>query len=160
MEEEVIVSHGTRQKIVHCITDNSFPYSKLGGEDYEPQSPTSDIPTWKRNVRNILQYRKKTGEIKWNGEAHYLLSGRGNNVMIQINASEAQPRLYDLIEETGLSHKPLIISGKQSNAVLISEEDWESVQETLYLLSIPNMRKSIREGLSTPTEECAKELDW
>ena len=80
--------------------------------------------------------------------------------MIQINASEAQARLYDLIEETGLSHKPLIISGKKSNAVLISEEDWESVQETLYLLSIPNMRKSIREGLSTPTGECAKELDW
>ena len=80
--------------------------------------------------------------------------------MIQINASEAQPRLYNLIEETRLSHKPLIISGKKSNAVLISEEDWESVQETLYLLSIPNMRESIREGLSTPTGECAKELDW
>jgi prevent-host-death family protein len=80
--------------------------------------------------------------------------------MIQINASEAQSRLYDLIDETGLSHKPLVISGKNANAVLISEEDWESLQETLYLLSIPNMRESIREGLSTPTEECAKELVW
>ncbi|OQX21216.1 MAG: antitoxin [Desulfobacteraceae bacterium IS3] len=80
--------------------------------------------------------------------------------MIRINASDAQSRLYDLIDETGLSHKPLIITGKKSNAVLISEEDWESVQETLYLLSVPKMRESIREGLSTPTDECAKELDW
>lgn len=51
-------------------------YSKLDSEDYEPQSPTSDIPKWKRNIRNVLQYRKKTGEIKWNGEAHYLLFER------------------------------------------------------------------------------------
>jgi len=80
--------------------------------------------------------------------------------MMLINAIEAQSRLYDLIDETGLSHKPVIIAGKKTNAVLISEEDWESVQETLYLLSIPNMRESIREGLRTPTDECAKELDW
>ena len=80
--------------------------------------------------------------------------------MLPINASEAQTKLYDLIDETGLSHKPVIITGKNSNAVLISEEDWESVQETLYLLSIPNMRESIREGLSTPLKECTKELDW
>ncbi len=80
--------------------------------------------------------------------------------MILINATDAQSRLYDLIDETVLSHKPVIIAGKKSNAVLISEEDWESVQETLYLLSIPNMRESIREGLRTPTDECAKELDW
>ena len=80
--------------------------------------------------------------------------------MMSINASEAKSRLYDLIEETSLSHKPLIIAGDRLNAVLISEEDWESVQETLYLLSIPNMRESIREGLRTPVEECAKELDW
>lgn len=48
-------------------------YGKLDSEDYEPQSPTSDIPKWKRKVRNVLQYMKKTGEIEWNGEAHYLL---------------------------------------------------------------------------------------
>lgn len=80
--------------------------------------------------------------------------------MTLINATDAQSKLYDLIDETRLSHKPVIIVGKKSKAVLISEEDWESVQETLYLLSIPNMRKSIREGLNTPVEECLKELDW
>jgi len=51
-------------------------YSRLDREDYEPQSPTSNITKWKRNVRNVLQYRKKTGEIEWNGEANYLLSER------------------------------------------------------------------------------------
>ncbi len=80
--------------------------------------------------------------------------------MMSINVSEAQSRLYDLIEETSLSHKPLIIAADKLNAVLISQEDWESVQETLYLLSIPNMRESIREGLRTPVAECMKEPDW
>lgn len=80
--------------------------------------------------------------------------------MISITASEAQSRLYDLINEIWLSHKPLIIAGDKLNAVLISEDDWESVQETLYLLSVPNMRESIREGLKTPIHKCAKELDW
>ncbi|QTA80312.1 Toxin-antitoxin system, antitoxin component [Desulfonema limicola] len=80
--------------------------------------------------------------------------------MLPINASEAQTKLYDLIDETAVSHKPVIITGKNSNAVLISEEDWVSVQETLYLLSIPNMRESIREGLDTPLTECEKEIEW
>ena len=43
----------------------------LDTEDFEPQSPSSDIPKWKRNVRNVLQYRKKSGEIEWDGSAHY-----------------------------------------------------------------------------------------
>ena len=80
--------------------------------------------------------------------------------MVSINALEAQLKLGDLIEEIGSSHNPIVIVGNKSNAVLISEEDWKSIQETLYLLSISNMRESIREGLNTPIEECAKELDW
>jgi len=51
-------------------------YGNLDVEDFEPQSPTSDIPKWKRNVRNVLQYRKDrkgTGEIQWDGDARYLL---------------------------------------------------------------------------------------
>jgi len=99
-------------------------------------------------------------QVKLNGTVKPIIYYLRGNKMISITASEAQSRLYDLIEETGLSHKPLIISGNKLNAVLISEDDWESVQETLYLLSIPNMRESIREGLNTPVEECVKELDW
>jgi len=46
---------------------------KLDDEDYEPQSPHSDFPKWKRNVRNVLQYRKKTGDIEWDGSGKYRL---------------------------------------------------------------------------------------
>ena len=80
--------------------------------------------------------------------------------MPTLTASEARAKLYRLIDEAASSHEPVLITGKRRNAVLISEEDWKAVQETLYLLSIPGMRESIREGMNTPIEECAKELDW
>lgn len=80
--------------------------------------------------------------------------------MTVIKASEARAKLYRLIDEAASSHEPILITGKRSNAVLVSEEDWRSIQETLYLLSIPGMRESIIEGLNTPAEECAKELEW
>ncbi|NER00588.1 MAG: type II toxin-antitoxin system Phd/YefM family antitoxin [Cyanothece sp. SIO2G6] len=77
-----------------------------------------------------------------------------------IPVSEAQQRLQDLIDVVSQSHQPITISGQNSNAVLLSETDWASVQETLYLLSVPGMRESIREGLATPIEECSEELEW
>jgi prevent-host-death family protein len=80
--------------------------------------------------------------------------------MTVIKASEARARLYRLIDEAASSHEPVFITGKRSNAVLVSEEDWRSIQETLYLLSIPGMRESIIEGFKTPVEKCATELDW
>lgn len=80
--------------------------------------------------------------------------------MKTITASEARARLYSLLDETAVSSEPVQITGKRTNAVLISEDDWRAIQETLHLLSIPGMRKSIREGLSTPIEECMESLDW
>ena len=80
--------------------------------------------------------------------------------MPTLNATEARSKLYRLIDEAGSSHEPIIIKGKRSNAVLISEDDWRSIQETLYLLNIPGMRESVRHGLATPIEECTQELDW
>ena len=80
--------------------------------------------------------------------------------MTVIKASEARARLYRLIDEAASSHEPVFITGKRSNAVLVSEEDWRSIQETLYLLSIPGMRESIVEGLKTPVEKCAGDLEW
>jgi antitoxin YefM len=80
--------------------------------------------------------------------------------MTTLTASEARSKLYRLIDEAASTHTPILITGKRSNAVLIAEEDWRAIQETLYLLSIPGMRESIREGLNTPVEECAKDLDW
>ena len=77
-----------------------------------------------------------------------------------MTVSEARANLYRLIDEAASSHQPLRIAGKRHNAVLVSEEDWEAIQETLYLLSIPGMRESIREGMDEPVEECAENLDW
>ncbi len=80
--------------------------------------------------------------------------------MKTLKASEARANLYRLIDETAESHQPIIIMGKRSAAVLISSEDWSAIQETLYLLSVPGMRESIKEGMSATLAESAKELDW
>lgn len=80
--------------------------------------------------------------------------------MPNISASEARANLYRLIDETAASHQPLLISGKRNKAVLVSEEDWQAIQETLYLLSVPGMRESIREGMETPLDRCDEDLDW
>jgi prevent-host-death family protein len=80
--------------------------------------------------------------------------------MTILSATEARSNLYRLIDQTSSSHEPIIITGKRGNAVLLSEEDWKSIQETLFLLSIPGMRESIREGLAAPTGDCQEELDW
>jgi len=80
--------------------------------------------------------------------------------MTVLKVSEARANLYQLIDETAQCHQPVTITGKRHNAVLVSEDDWRSVQETLYLVSIPGMRESIIEGMQTPVEECAEELEW
>ena len=80
--------------------------------------------------------------------------------MKTINVTKAREQLYRLLNETADSHEPIQITGKQANAVLVSEEDWRAIQETMYLLAIPGMRESIIEGLQTPVEECAEEPGW
>jgi prevent-host-death family protein len=77
-----------------------------------------------------------------------------------LNVTEARAKLYTLIDETAASHQPVIITGKRGNAVLVSEEDWNAISETLYLLSVPGMRESIKEGIEQDLSECSKELDW
>jgi prevent-host-death family protein len=77
-----------------------------------------------------------------------------------ISATEARKRLYALIDEVGDSHQPVQITGKRGNAVLLSEADWNAIQETLHLVSIPGMRESILDGLATPTEELSDQPGW
>lgn len=77
-----------------------------------------------------------------------------------VKATEARTKLYTLIDETAKTHQPIVITGKRNNAVLISEEDWNAINETLYLLSIPEMRVSIKEGMASDFSECVKDLDW
>ena len=80
--------------------------------------------------------------------------------MTILNVTEARSKLYNLIDETTSTHQPIFITGKRGNAVLLSEEDWNSISETLYLLSAPGMRESIEEGMNEPISQCSKELDW
>jgi prevent-host-death family protein len=80
--------------------------------------------------------------------------------MTTLSASEARKRLYNLVDEVKETHKPIQIVGKRSSAVLVSEEDWRAIEETLYLVSLPGMRDSIKKGLKTPVEKCYKEPGW
>lgn len=80
--------------------------------------------------------------------------------MTTLTASKARSELYQLLDKVASSHEPVQITGKRNNAVLISDEDWRSIQETLYLLSVPGMRESIRKGLKTPLKKCSKKLNW
>jgi antitoxin YefM len=80
--------------------------------------------------------------------------------MSTLPINEAQKTLPDLIDLVSQSHQPILITGKSGNAVLLSESDWSAIQETLYLLSVPGMRESIKEGLATPIDDCDRELIW
>ncbi|MFQ5647139.1 MAG: type II toxin-antitoxin system Phd/YefM family antitoxin [bacterium] len=80
--------------------------------------------------------------------------------MKTLTSNQAQIRLASLLEETAVSHEPIQITSKNFNGILISEEDWRGIQETIYLTSIPGMKDAITEGLKTPVSECDKELGW
>ncbi|MXY50974.1 MAG: type II toxin-antitoxin system Phd/YefM family antitoxin [Gammaproteobacteria bacterium] len=80
--------------------------------------------------------------------------------MAPVTAAEARANLCRLIDEAAASHQPLLISGKRNSAVLVSQDDWAATQETLYLLSAPGMRESIREGMATAIEDCDEVVDW
>ena len=80
--------------------------------------------------------------------------------MTTLNVTEARANLYKLIDETAVSHEPVIITGKRGNAVLLAEDDWNAINETLYLLSVPRMRESIIEGMQETLDNCTDKLDW
>jgi antitoxin YefM len=80
--------------------------------------------------------------------------------METLTVTQARADLYKLIEKVGTDHHPTLIVGKKGNAVLMSEEDWHSVNETMYLLSVPGMRESIIEGMNEPLESCARKIEW
>ena len=110
-----------------------------GGEDVNPR-PLKIMGLTKRTfLRTILQ---------------------GSAIMTTITASEARAGLYRLIDQTAESHKPIVISGKRANAVLVSEEDWSAIQETLYLLAIPGMRESIKDAMAEPLAKSKRALKW
>jgi prevent-host-death family protein len=80
--------------------------------------------------------------------------------MTTLTATEARKTLYRLLDEVCESHEPVHIAGKRGAAVLISEEDWKAITETLYLHSIPGMCASIIKGRRAPTGKCTKKPGW
>jgi antitoxin YefM len=80
--------------------------------------------------------------------------------MTTLTATEARKSLYSLLDEVAESHKAIQITGKRHSAVLVAGDDWNAIQETLFLNAIPGMRKSIRQGMKTPVARCDKELTW
>ena len=77
-----------------------------------------------------------------------------------VNSTEARANLYGLIDKTAQSHIPILITGKRHHAVLISKEDWDAIAETMYLNSMPEVRKSIEEGLAADRTEFSKDIEW
>jgi len=77
-----------------------------------------------------------------------------------IKATDARSDLYNLIDEIAESHQPIVITGKRNNAVLVSETGWNAINETLYLLLVPGMRESIKEGLEEDVTACSQDIDW
>ena len=80
--------------------------------------------------------------------------------MTTVNVTEARANLYKLIDDASVSHEPVVITGKRGNAVLVAEGDWNAINETLYLLSVPGMRESIIEGMQENFDETSTELEW
>ena len=81
-------------------------------------------------------------------------------VMTTVNVTEARAHLYKLIDDASMSHQPVVITGKRGNAVLLAEDDWNAINETLYLLSVPGMRESIIEGMQESLDKTSTELEW
>lgn len=80
--------------------------------------------------------------------------------MASFSVTQARSRLYQLLDEAAESHKPVKVTGKRSNAVLISEDDWRSIQETLFLVSIPGIRESIRKGMTELLSKASTSPGW
>ncbi len=77
-----------------------------------------------------------------------------------MSASKARENIFSLIDETAATHQPILITGKRNNVVMMSEEDYNAIQESFYLSSNPTLKASIIEGLNTPLEECSDKIEW
>lgn len=82
--------------------------------------------------------------------------------MTTTNITNFRKNAFNYVEQTIRYNEPLNISTKEGNAVLLSEEDYSGIMETLYLVSMPGMREKIMEGMITPLEDCVDEaaVEW
>lgn len=80
--------------------------------------------------------------------------------MEYISVSDARKNLYKLVDEVAENHEPTVIKGKRNSAVLISNEDWEDIQETLFVAQNKELSESLLKGMHEPFEKCSTKLDW
>ena len=80
--------------------------------------------------------------------------------MASINVTEARANLFSLVKRAGEDHEPILITGKHGNAILVAEDDWKAIQETLFLVSAPGMRESIQKGMAEHVDDCSSEPGW
>ena len=106
-----------------------------------------------------MQMMVSNSEIDGEYALTYVTKKRGT-VMTTVNVTEARANLYKLIDDASASHEPVVITGKRGNAVLLAEGDWNAINETLYLLSVPGMRESIVEGMQENLDVTSTELEW
>ena len=106
-----------------------------------------------------LWLRKNSSEIDMTYVITYFLVEE-EYIMTTLSVTEARANLYKLIDDTLLNHEPVIITGKRGNAVLLAEDDWNAINETLHLLSVPGMRETILAGMQESIDGAATELDW
>ena len=77
-----------------------------------------------------------------------------------MSASQVRADIYNLMDRTAQTHEPIVITGKRNNVVMISQEDWEAIEETLYLNSIPSLSKSIRDAMKADDSEFCENIEW
>lgn len=75
-----------------------------------------------------------------------------------MNATSARNNFFKVMDEAVITHEPICVTGKNGNVIIISEEDWKAIQETLYLISIPGMKEKLLQGANTPLDECAEDI--
>jgi PHD/YefM family antitoxin component YafN of YafNO toxin-antitoxin module len=144
-----------------------YRMSDRGNDSFVPGTPAERISLVWPLTREIVSLSKRydaerrlqrdvTRIVRREG----LLGCRKAKTMTAIPSDEAGKDLSSLIEQVSLSHEPVQILSEEGTAVLVAEEDWRSIQETLYLVSMPGMRESIREGMAAPVEECSEDPGW
>ena len=111
-------------------------------------------------VRTFVRMRRFFAKHRGLDNTYNILYNSTKKLMMTLTASQARAKLFKLLSDAAETHHPIQITSKRGNAVLIAQEDWQAIQETLYLLSIPGMRASIRRGLAAPVKKCSDKLRW
>jgi prevent-host-death family protein len=77
-----------------------------------------------------------------------------------MSVSQVRADIYNVMDETAQTHEPVLITGKRNNVVMLSQEDWNAIEETLYLNAIPNMASSIQESMNASDDEFSEDIEW